>query len=420
MTPESLLPETLREWSEEATVPPGLSDRALERRSRRRRGTVVLALAASAAVVAGAVLVPQTLSRGAGRPVPATGVTGSASPTGENGPEPTATTTAAVTERGLDVHADPRNSPPKTLIAAGRIAVSAYRIWAPEKIGPTSERRRDQWFLYDPGTGRYEETPWAALDVAPGMRFAAVLERDLPARRVGILDMTTREIVRWVDLDHPVADVSWSRDGAKVLATAYDRDPTIRFDVSADGTSWREPDPGRTGFQVVDVASGRASFIAVPPPGGSPYRPFAWADDGTLVWQFNPAFGEAGERRELVYDLEGRPHDPPAGPLETDQRAGVSPDGTMYASFGRPPGPETSVKKVATGELVGRQKMLQLLAWADDEHLIGLGCAGECRNEFNNGLVLVGIDGKHTVQLSGDRKNSERPGSWEPLLTVRR
>ncbi|MEU8267897.1 hypothetical protein AB0B89_12075 [Sphaerisporangium sp. NPDC049002] len=316
---------------------------------------------------------------------------------------------------------DTENPMPKKLIAAGRVAVSAYSVWSREKIGDRSDRLQDTWYLYNPGTGTYGRTDWAKLDVAPGMKLAAVLERDLPARRIGLLDMATSQVVTWVDLDHPVTDVSWSPDGTKLLATAYDRDPTIRTHLSADGNSYRTPDPGRTGFQVVDVASGRASFhpVAAERDAGSFPKPasvFRWSDDGTLV--FEPD-GQKGYDHRLYYDLDGRRRDDAPKDVVTYQRAGVSPNGRLYADGGTPPGPETTVRDVATGKVVGRQKMLQLLAWADDEHLIALGCAGACENEFHNGLVLVGIDGKTKVQLSGNRENTQRPGSWEPIFTRR-
>ncbi|MEO3863657.1 hypothetical protein [Acrocarpospora sp. B8E8] len=63
--------------------------------------------------------------------------------------------------------------------------------------------------------------------------------------------------------------------------------------------------------------------------------------------------------------------------------------------------------------------MLQLVAWADDEHLIALGCAGSCEFEFNSALVLVSLDGKEVVQLSGYRENTNDPGAWQPMFTLR-
>ncbi|WP_405141824.1 hypothetical protein OG589_32195 [Sphaerisporangium sp. NBC_01403] len=415
---ETLLPETLRDWAEDARVPHDLADRALRGRPRRPMITVSFAAGATAAVVVAGVLAPRLIPSEA--PGGGVAVAVDPSPVAPSPGEDSAAPTPEDVRAPDSVLTDTENPLPKKLIAAGRVAVSAYYVWAREKIGDRSDRRHETWFLYNAGTGTYEQTDWAKLDVAPGMKLAAVLERDLPARRVGVLDMTTLEVVKWVDFDHPVADVSWSPDGTKLLATAYDKDPTIRTHVSADGNSWRSSDPGRTGFQVVDVASGRASFHPVPAQSGSrrsAISAFRWSDDGTLISEPDEV---KGYDNRLYYDLDGRRQDDaPKDLVKTYQRAGVSPNGALYADEGTPPGPETTVKDVATGKVVGRQKMLQLLAWADDGHLIALGCAGACENEFHNGLVLVSIDGKTKVQLSGNRENTQRPRSWEPLFTRR-
>ena len=201
----------------------------------------------------------------------------------------------------------------------------------------------------------------------------------------------------------------------------------------------------RTGFSIVDVASGRAEFHVVrekprPTPSrvaivdprtgkvkgyrstvGVPYsnarRDLAWSDDGTLLWEPEVT----GQSRRFI-DLAGNEVAPPKRwrlAVRSWERAGVSPDGTRYADRGEAPGPQTTVKDTATGEVVGVQGVEQLLAWADDDHLIGLGCAGDCENEFRNGLVLVSVDGEHVTRLSAYRRNSQAEGSWVPLLTRR-
>ncbi|RCG31283.1 hypothetical protein DQ384_11220 [Sphaerisporangium album] len=466
MTPESLpsetLPEMLREWSAEARVPHDLADRALRRRARRRTASFALAAGVAAVVVATGVLVPKILEDGRRRidlavasgtptasassvaspePAPASSAPFPVDPPPtEPAPEPASVEPGAMPD-SLAVRADPGNAPPKSLIAAGGVAVSAYYVWEYEKIGARSDRRKDAWFLYDPRTGGYERTDWTEVTVAPGMKYAAVLEGALPARRIGLLDMATRT-VRWIDLDHSVARISWSPDGARVLATTYEKDPTVRIKLSADGRSWQTPDPVRGGFQIVDVASGRASYHAVPHEDGFPGPPdtqFLWSDDGTLVWQPNNGRMRDSDPQRLYYDLEGRPHDAPREQLATSEAAGLSPDGRLYADRRHPPrvgkplspseaeklleaepkGPETVVRDVATGKITGRQKMLQLLAWADDTHLIALQCLDRCQDEFDAYLALVTVDGRQSVRLSGDRRNSQREGSWHPVLTKR-
>ncbi|GAA3837641.1 hypothetical protein GCM10022226_69710 [Sphaerisporangium flaviroseum] len=447
---ETLLRETLRDWSTEAVVPHDLADRALRGRSRFRPNFIASAAVVTAAVVAASVLVPRVLPTIGQDDGPAAAVaTGSPKSSSEATTRPVAAPTPVSPDalpRSLAIHADTEGSRPKKLIAAGRVVVSAYKVWEQEKIGDKSDRRHDTWFLYNSETGTYEQTGWGVLDVAPGMKLAAVLERDLPARRIGVLDMATREVVKWIDLDHPVADVAWSPDGTKVLATSYEKDPTIRTHLSADGNSWTQPDDGRTGFNVIDVTSGSASFHPVPRdakrgPAWSG-NPFRWFDDGTLIWEINGMRATANDPQKLFYDLEGRRHDAPEGLLETYTEAGTSPNGALYAGrpalpdrggeavrvdvdkltrelAAAPKGPETAVTDVATGKVVGRQQMLQLRAWADDEHLIALQCVGKCEDEFDSYLVLVTVDGTKSVRLSGAMENFQHPGSWYPLLTRR-
>ncbi|GII64568.1 hypothetical protein Skr01_46530 [Sphaerisporangium krabiense] len=459
MTPESLLPDTLREWAGEAQVPHDLADRVLRRRGRRRLTTVVLATGATAAVVAAGVLAP-VIVRGAGgredRTATAVTPTASASvsptavslatpppdPLPEGPPPRPSPVEAGALPASLDVRADPGQAPPRGLIAAGRMAVSSYFVSGYEKTGARSDRRHDTWYLYDPRTDGYERTDWSTVDVAPGMRLAAVLERDLPASRVGILDMATRQ-VRWVPLDHPVARVAWSPDGTKVLATAYEKNPDVREKVSADGTSWEESDPVRTGFHIVEASSGTAAFHAVDKPSealpGPPDAAFQWSSDGTLISEPNDRRFREEDPQRLYYGLDGRRAGTPATEELDIEQAGTSPDGRLYAGrrvYPRGPktmtpekaeefvaqrvdGPETVVRDTATGKIVGRQWMLQLLAWADNDHLIALQCLGGCENEFDSYLALVTVDGRQSVRLSGDMKDSQRPGSWHPVLTSR-
>ncbi|MDH2428760.1 hypothetical protein [Sphaerisporangium sp. TRM90804] len=399
MKPENLISETLREWAEEARVPPDLAGRALRGRVRRRVRTGAMAAAAAACVVAVGVVAP--------------GLVADRLPGDRSAvlTDPTASTTPGP----LEVSADPEGSPPRTFVAAGRMAMSAYYTWKEVEIAERSTRREETWFLYDARTGGYVKTPWGRVGVARGMRHAVVLEREQPARRLGILDMATHEVVRWVDLEKPVSYVTWSPDGTKVLATAYERDPTIRENVSEDGTSSSIPSPGRNGFYVVDGATGEASYHAVSATDamkGPGTEPFRWSEDGTRI------SGSCCDSPEY-YDLDGKPAGAPERRVETFQQAGISPDGRLYAADGAPPGPQTTVRDVQTGKIVGTQPMLQLMAWADDSHLIALGCAGTCENEFTNGLVVVSVDGKEVARLTGDRDNSQRAGNWVPVLTPR-
>jgi len=439
MNPETMLRQELREWADEARVPHDLADRALRhRRGRRGLRMAVLTAGATAAVTVAALLtVPGALRDDPARRDEAATATTTSDPVISPAPaEPAAT----------DVRTDTENSPPRNLIAAGRIAVSAYYVWRNERLPGGRQRTAWTWYLYDPRTETYQRTGWSWLDVSPGLRYAAVLEGELPSRRVGIVDVATREVLRWIDLDQPVMRVLWSPDGTRLLTTAYDTDPTIVIPGRQEG-SFTVPETYRLGFHVVDVNAGRARFHAVPserPDGG--LRPFVWTPDGNLIMDryggretlpadhdlddlARPEPGKpgiavraGGEPVTVYYDLDGRVRPEPAElrlAARAWQEAGLSPDGTMYADSGAPPGPETTVRDVRTGEVKGVQRMLQLVAWADNENLIAWGCAGGCSNEFNNALVLVSVDGRRTVQLSAYRANSQRPGSWGPLLTRR-
>lgn len=62
----------------------------------------------------------------------------------------------------------------------------------------------------------------------PRLETAAVLERDLPVRRIGLLDLVSGEVKRWIPVDRPVAGVEFSPDGTKLVATTYSQSPDQR------------------------------------------------------------------------------------------------------------------------------------------------------------------------------------------------
>ncbi|MBB2747790.1 UNVERIFIED_ORG: hypothetical protein FHR35_007671 [Microbispora rosea subsp. rosea] len=420
MTPR-MLKRTLEEWSREVRVPGDLADRALRRRSRLRVTRFAGAVSCAAVVAAVALLVPLVV-------VPLF----TAEPISQVGGPPVVVPVQPYrqTTPAEDVLADTGNSPPKTMIAAGRVAVSAYYTWRSRTVAGRKMLDRT-WYLLDPATKSYEKTEWGWTEVAPGLRWAAVLEKDLPVRRIGIFDMEARQVRAWVPVNHPVGGVVWSPDGTRLLATAYDESPDLDRTsvderqcparVAATPEDPRHPpfqtiSTSRTGFYVVDAATATAGdFHAVDPcwtDNSNVRRDFGWSDDGALVREASNIW----KRPDAFYDLEGRPHDAPSGYVATESKAGVSPGGTLLAG---PDGMPTKVTELSTGEIVGRQQVLQLLAWADDHRLVALGCAGTCGNEFHNGLVLVGVDGENAVPLSEYRKNTQKPEAWEPTLTLR-
>lgn len=402
MNDPKLLQRTLREWSTQAELPHDLAERALAGSRRRRRLLRVVPLVTAAAAVA---------------VVAAVGVPGIRDVVGLPADDGQVTSTS-------DVHADTKNNPPEKLIAAGRIAVSAISTIHQERLSDGSTALHRSWSLYNPNNGEYERTSWSWLDVAPGLRQAAVLEGGLPSSRIGILNMRTRA-VSWISVDHPVAGLAWSPDGTKVLATAYTKDPDVFKKLSGDST---ESFPStRTGFLVVDVATGTSAFHSMPPrnydfthpdrPSNSNSRQdMGWSLDGSSVWETTD-----GAPGMLFYDIDGRSTtgDDPSGYLldvSATPQSAVSPDGKLLVS--KFSGLPTEVSDRATGRSVGKQKVLQLLAWADNDHLIAVG--GGAKSEFQNNLVLVSVDGGQLTALSAHRNANGGPNYWQWLLTRRR
>ncbi|MFB4276606.1 hypothetical protein ACBJ59_15045 [Nonomuraea sp. MTCD27] len=386
-----LLRDTLEEWAGEARVPHDLADRALRRRAWKPVGAAVLVavMIVAVAVFVGGRREPERVV------VPATGITLPARPS----PAPT------------DVRTDTGNSPPAKLIAAGGMAVSAYYVTRREEISETEQRVRRTWSLYDPRTGGYEETPYAWVDVAPGLQVAAVLEGDLISRRLGVLDLNTRRMLTWIDLEHPVGSVAWSPDGTRILATAYSRYPDL---LEGKGDQAAPPRGGspRIGYYIVDVRAGTADYHALPPYNLNGRQDLGWSLDGTMIWTPTDT-----DPDRIFLTLDGRRREAPQ-----DQRyvgysriSATSPDGRLV--LGRD-GLPTEITEVATGRVAGRQRVLQLHAWADNDNVLALGCAGECEDEFDNGLVLVSVDGSRMTQLAANRK-SDKDGAWRWVLTPR-
>ena len=393
---DTMLAETLRDWSQEAEVPHDLAHRVLAGRQARRRRLILPAVAglATAAVVVAALVVGGTVG-----PVSTDG--GGRTPAGG----------------GLrDVHADTTHNPPQEVVLAGGVAVSAIvtytRVPAPPDGWQTLQRR---YAVANPTTGRYESRNWTYAAVAPGLATAAMLEGPLPSSQVGFVDLATGDVTRWVELDHPVASLAWSPDGSTVLATAYDGDPDLEKPTGED--SFRMGGAVRTGFVLVDPEAGTASFTALPNREMNVGRAdVGWTADGRGVWS------PSGTPDELFFDLEGRPANGNRDDLNSNigidaaALSLTSPDGRYTIT--RDSGLPTAITDNQTGT-VYRQQALQVLAWADDEHVVTLaGCSKPCEgtSEFRNGLVLMKYDGTDPVQLTGPRKGVN---DWAFELTPR-
>ncbi|UUU21142.1 WD40 repeat domain-containing protein [Streptomyces sp. DSM 40750] len=410
MNVDELVRDSLREQAaEQPPLQPGFADRVLTvRRRRRTRGFATVA-AATAAVVAVAVAVPLLDS-------------------GRN------EVRLATEKNESDIIAHPDQSPPRDLIAAGDVALAA---WYTSDTVLTSKKdtavRERAYRILDQKTGKYvSDIRWSIVAVAPGMRTAAVLEKDLPAARIGLLDLLTGEVERWIPVDRGVANVEFSPDGTKLVATTYSENPDLlhRADYDSDGdgkkNDW-EPDWSksyRTGFYVVDVDSGKTDWSEVLPDEDNEMgilnsrQDFAFSGDGKLVYS-----GLTSEPHDQFYDLKGDKVDKPANEkhLTWSVEARLSPDGKLAAG-GFAGGAKTTASEILdpySGKRLHKIRGQQLLAWVDNNRLIAWDItAGD--NEFHNALVLVTIGSDKTLPLSGARKGNDGAGGrWNAVFATR-
>ncbi|MFI6871943.1 WD40 repeat domain-containing protein [Streptomyces sp. NPDC050400] len=406
MNVDDMLKDALREQADGVgPAPADFADRVLGVRRKRRGRTVVGAAVAAAAVVAGALVVPQI---GGGEDVRPAGVTGSA-----------------------DVIAHPRQSPPRDVIAAGGTALASFST-SKEVVFKNGDGQRVRTYgVIDPTTKRYRKTTdWSWLTVAPGLRTAAVLEKKVPAERIGLLDLATNKVTRWIPVEQGVAGLAYSPDGSKLVATTYAKDPDALYKRNkvdyGDGKTMPGADfeSSRTGFAVVDVKSGRSDWHEVTENEDTNARQdFAFNSTGTLVH----GGVMTGGVPDQYFDLQGRKAAVPANErfVHWFVQAGLSPDGKRVAGDFAGSGKTiaVAVNDARTGKLVDKLPAQQLLAWADDKRLIAWGCDPEkCggKGEFRNQLLLVTIGSDKVVQLSDFRKASaDYPGRWSPEFTTR-
>ncbi|MEI5099895.1 WD40 repeat domain-containing protein [Streptomyces sp. PmtG] len=411
MNVEQLVREALQE--EAARGGPAradLADRVLTARRRRTRRGIGGAAAVTAALIAAVVVVP-----GAGSDEAA------ASPASEsiNG----------------DVVGHPDQSPPRELIAAGNTAVSGYYTSRRVKKPGGDELFTRQYHLLNQKTGRYQkaDAKWAWVDVAPGMRTAAVLQGELPARRVGLLDLMTGKVERWIDTKKPVAGVEWSPDGKRLVApTAYSKNPDRLINLPDDHEANDPQRHGsRTGFYVIDAGSGEVGpFRPLPQPKPGPWGGYdgnaredvRWGRAGEQLYVERLTVSDGKSDGRLWYTTSGVKTRVPAGERFGGWSvAGLSPDGKHVAVDGDVKGSPLVDPK--TGKPVGKVPGMQPLAWADAKRLVAIGCdPAKCsgKNEFRNQLILVHVGSKKVVPLSDFRKASDSyRGRWVPMLTAR-
>jgi hypothetical protein len=410
---EELVRGALRDQAaEQAPAAPGFADRVLAARRRRSVRRFASVAAATAAVVAVAVAVPVLDTR-------------------KDDVHP-----AGVLDR-QDIHAHPDQSPPRDLIAAGKSALAAYyttkTVVRSEKEGVSS---RTYWLL-DPRTGRYvKDARWSVVAVAPGLRTAAVLERELPAERIGLLDLTTGEVERWIPVEHGVGGLAFSRDGSRLVATTYDEHPDLlekltRGDGDAKDTSgkevglwaWRFGNASRTGFYVVDVASGEDSWSPVERRRDINARQdFAFSRDGRTV--YSQVIG-GRDGLQQFYDLAGKEVAAPANEryLRSHVSARLSPGGRLAAVGLEAEAKDKSWSAILdprTGKKIANVRGAELLAWADDKRLIAWERTPG-QEAYRPRLVLVTIGSDKVVPLSGVREPDKTPDvqGWQPVFAER-
>lgn len=302
------------------------------------------------------------------------------------------------------VSAYPGESPPVHLVAADDVALSAYYLSRSQ-----GGQEVYTWSLYDPTSGTYRHTPYQQLDVAPGLGLAAVLERAAGSDRIGILDMATWQVMRWIPVPagDPVGSVRFSPDGTKLVATVFDGNAATR-------------DASVRGIIVIDLVAGTLGIqpLGHPAPGMGPNVGARWTADGAYIylhWQ-----DDLTGLGLQFYTPDGTPvPDPPrADVIATIWGGGVSPDGTLYADPNS--ASPTAVKKLATGRVEGHQPLENIQAWADNRAVIGDYCGPGCHSEFQTHLALTSTDGTAVTVLTGTQTgNDSSPQQWEPVFTRR-
>lgn len=395
MNVENALRSTLRERAEHTgPAPVDLADRVLGARRRRRR--VRWGVSVAVAVTATGLVLGQLLG-------------------GSVDPRP-------ASERDKrDVIGRADQSPPRDFVAAGDTALAAHYTvhWADvssQRIG-----RRD-YQLLDQRTGTYRPVPWRYLDVAPGLRTAAVLEQDLPARRVGLVDMMTGKVTRWIDLPrHRAGAVEFSPDGDRLVATTYDGTPE---EVTlGQGSTFPRPDARSTGYWIIDLRSGRTKWNEVPDKADSSgfffRRDFDWSSDGRLVRTPNDKDGHD------YYDLTGgRAAVPAAEKYLAADPSGVSPDGKLVA--GGPAGKSqysSWLIDARDGSRKGELAGSQFLAWADGRRVVYFGCEPlDCTDyeKRRDRMLLIDLGTGRVEPLSGSVfMNRTEKENWQPVFAPR-
>jgi hypothetical protein len=409
---EELVRDSLRELAaEESAAGPGFADRVLAVRRRRRNRRLVSVAAATAAVVAVSVAVP-LLDHGRGDVRPAN----------------------VVNQDGI--HAHPDQSPPRDLIGAGDTVLAAYYVPKPHQLSAKRAISERTYWLLDQKTGKYrKDARWSFVAVAPGLKTAAVLERSLPAHRIGLLDLATGKVERWIQVPRGVGGLAFSHDGTRLVATTYDKNPDLRVKEKVTQIDKTEKwewlaqfgDSSRSGFYTLDVASGQGSWSPVAPDRDLNSRQdFSFSRADNLVYS---QYIGGKDGLQQFFDLEGNKVAAPADEkyLRSDVPARLSPNGHLAALgltkevSGNPGKSYSSIRDPRTGKEITKVRGGHLLAWVDDKRLIAWERVTSLKEDYRPQLVLVTIGSDKVVPLSGDQdpNNSFDGQPWVPLLAHR-
>ncbi|MFF6984019.1 WD40 repeat domain-containing protein [Streptomyces sp. NPDC008343] len=403
MNVDELLRDVLREEaSRQAAAAPDFADTVLAARRRSRTRKLVTAMAAAVVVFTVGAAAPQLNSE---------------------------THTPPAASRSLPVEsisAHPDQWPPRDMIAAGRTAMVAYYAENVEVLSDKSGVLARTYWLLDPKTRKYEKDErWSFVAVSRGRTTAAVLERDLPAQRIGLLDLASGKVERWIPVSRGVGGLAFSPDGTKLVATTYDEQPDARHRVenrTLEGkrvSGWNSEfgNSSRSGFYVFDVASGEGSWSRVVSDANINARQdFAFARDGRTV--YSQVIGGTDGMQQFR-DLQGNLV---AGPkneryLRSDINARLSPDGSRAAL-----GLDAETKGKSWSEIrdphnnkkIARVRGSELLTWVDDRRLI----AWEKEAGQGRRLVVVTVGSDEVVPLSGvwDRGVAAPALWWHPVF----
>jgi hypothetical protein len=246
--------------------------------------------------------------------------------------------------------------------------------------------------------------------------------------RIGLLDLATGKVERWLWGPEGIGGLAFSNDGKKLVATTYSEHPDRLEKVkhAEGGTSgWLSAHgSSRTGFFLPDLAAGGGIWREVSHDSDVLGRSdFAFTRDDKGL--FARVVGDK-DGMEKFYDLEG---DEVAAPgnekhLRWDVPARLSPNGKL-AALGltkevAPGKSYSSISDPRTGKEITKVRGGQLLAWVDDKRLIVWERASGLDQPYKDRLVLVTIGSDKVVPLSGVREQAEleRP-PWQPVFAER-